>query len=179
MKTTGTLIPEVRAALRRGDCAGARSLVGDAQRGRLTARQQTTVARLLKTVERCDIRHGVGAPRRGRDITSEMARFDDLNRQGFMRRATAQPKPKKPTKASLRADEAARTARAAEYAAARAAWDEVYERVLRAQGVDRASATTAQHDHAFDVTTTEAGFPPTKPPGLGCASHRQWRRRRR
>ncbi len=64
MKTTGTLLPEVRAALRRGDCAGARILIGDAQRGHLSARQQTTVRRLLQTVERCDIRHGVAGARR-------------------------------------------------------------------------------------------------------------------
>lgn len=61
----GYLIPEVRAALRRGDCAGARILIGDAQHGRLTSRQQTTVRRLLQTVERCDIKHaGVGRARR-------------------------------------------------------------------------------------------------------------------
>lgn len=65
MKTTGYLIPEVRAALRRGDCDQARMLVGDAQHGRLTARQQTTVTRLLRTVARCEIKHGgVGAPKR-------------------------------------------------------------------------------------------------------------------
>lgn len=61
MKTTGYLLPEVRAALRRGDCAGARILIGDAQRGHLSARQQTTVRRLLQTVERCEVK-GVGQP---------------------------------------------------------------------------------------------------------------------
>lgn len=69
MKTTGYLIPGVRAALRRGDCDEARRLVGDAQRGRLTARQQVHVARLLRTVERCDIKHaGVGRVRRHRTL---------------------------------------------------------------------------------------------------------------
>lgn len=66
MKTAGYLIPEVRAALRRGDCAGARILIGDAQHGHLSARQQTTVRRLLQTVERCDIQQGVGRARRRR-----------------------------------------------------------------------------------------------------------------
>ena len=69
MKTTGYLIPSVRAALRRGDCDQARMLVGDAQRGRLTARQQTTVRRLLQTIERCEIKHGgVGRARRRRAL---------------------------------------------------------------------------------------------------------------
>ncbi len=58
MATSGYLIPSVREALRRGDCAGARMLIGDAQHGRLTPRQQTTVRRLLQTVERCDARLG-------------------------------------------------------------------------------------------------------------------------
>ena len=75
MKTTGTLIPEVRAALRRGDCAGARILIGDAQRGRLSPRQQTTVRRLLQTVARCDVRQGVGRSRK-RQLRGQGA-YDD------------------------------------------------------------------------------------------------------
>lgn len=163
MSNFAFLLRDVRAAFRRKDCDGARRVVGEMQRGRLTTAQSKTVVKLLSAVDKCAVR-GVGAPpRKPRGPwASDAAQMEDLMRQGFMRsaldrnaREMKKDARRRSTKAYAREVDQTWVRAWDDYYPRKAAWDAAYASALAANGGD--------HDRAFDAAYDAAGGLVTKP----------------